>query len=450
MSSLVSSSFHSPDNSSDLLLPPDYSHASMGLDAPSSPSVTSPPYSTVSSPRYSPQIPPNETFLDGSPAVETSSPPRLQLHVFKTRSPSMFLTISARQSIGTTAPAFGRGGMIDAALQVNGVIKSGDSLQLIIRGIATSVGNSSFSSKRVLFHTQDLHQSPGPGQASTSKASTTYPISFQLPTTVGDSDIPLPPSYYFRRPHVEAAVRYSLRIVWKKKGLMRTNEEIETVFLHLPRSRPSSPLPPSWWSPSSMTPNAGSKLSPYAYMPRQSLKEWNTISLTSLHNEADVQLQLSIPSQLSYQAHSKIPVKIMVFTPTLTVAESILDDVHVDLVKITTVATKNKADVYEEVLGTASFCKRDSWMPPCIEAENGAVVRTAHACVQGGRPQGELAWNIQGLIQVSYAIRVGTKPIAGSKSNWQHSQPIELTTDNEPEADENWNQAPALGLVGRS
>ncbi|KAG9007727.1 hypothetical protein FRB94_014055 [Tulasnella sp. JGI-2019a] len=419
---------------------------------------TSPAYDAAHLPLYSTQIPPDEVFLCGSseaaPSIRPHAPP-LQLHVFKSRSPNMVLTVNAKQASITTFPAFGRGGMIDADLQVNDILRPGDSLQLIIEGFATArtIRICSYSTTRVLYHTQQLFEATNAAQASSSRVSTTYPISFQLPTAIENPRIPLPPSFYFRRPHIEANIRYRIRIIWAKKGLLRTDEELETVFFHFPRNRQRSPLPPSWWS-SCLTASSAASKSPYAYSPRGSMNEWTTIPLNLLNAAAKPQLMLVLPQLLSYRASSRIAIKIIALSPTLAASNLVLDDVHVELVKTTTIMIKEKEYVEEEILGTASFCKRDDWMPPSSEVVGGMVVRTVHGCVEGGRPRGEMAWNVPGLMQVQYAIRVSFSPLADPRAinrDRQQCQPIELTTDctHDFDADEAWVHVPAMGLGER-
>ncbi|KAG9017018.1 hypothetical protein FRB93_009548 [Tulasnella sp. JGI-2019a] len=437
--------------------PPEYLQADVRPDSVSLLCDASPVYCTVSSPPYSPGILANETFLDSSPIASSGRPraPLLPLHVYRIRSPNMLLTISTRQPPETsTSPAFGRSGTIDADLQVNDTIKPADSIRLIIEGVATcrAIGNGASSSRRLLYHTRDFHGAATIGaQTSNDQASATYSFSFELPATTENSDIPLPPSYYFRSSHVEAGVRYTLRVIWTKKGLLRTNEEIYTVFLYLPRSRQTSSLPPSWWTPPSTASTADFK-SPYAYSTAQCVREWNTISLASLHSGTDRCIKLVLPNPLSYQAGTEISFKIMVSSVTSALADLTLDSLHVELVKITTVTINLKANVSEETLGIARFDERDDWMPPCSQVESDMIIRTAHGCTSGGRPQGEMIWNLSGFIQVQYAIRVSFNASERVDKNSHHDQPIELTTDcsHDSEDDEDWVHTPALGLVRRS
>ncbi|KAG9034928.1 hypothetical protein FRB95_012344 [Tulasnella sp. JGI-2019a] len=431
--------------------PPDYYHITGQPNAEPSLYDASPAYGTVPSPAYSPRTSEDETFLDGSPAVASSSRPRppLKLHTFETRSPSMILTINSRQAKTTTSPAFGRGGVIDAELQVNGAVRQGDSLQLIIEGIAACKGTrkGSTTSTRVLYHTQDLRVMSDARTPATN-APKFCPFPFSLPDTAENSEIPLPPSYHFHRPGVEASVRYTLRVIWTKKGLARTNEEINTVFLYLPRSRQSSPLSPSWWSPPSTTSEADLK-TPYAYSSRRCVKDWDTIPLTSLWTKAHSSVKLVLPSLLSYEAGSNISAKIIASSPTLAASNHMLDNMHVELIKITAVMVNQKADVHEETLGTAVFGERDGWIPPCNAVEDDMVIRTAHGSVSGGRPQGEMAWRLPGLMQVQYAIRVDLQPsvdIKAPRREHRHTQLIELTTDSghDLEHDEAWAHAPAV------
>ncbi|KAG9040083.1 hypothetical protein FRB95_000012 [Tulasnella sp. JGI-2019a] len=434
--------------------PPDYIQDSVEPD--SSLDDISPGYCTVSSPPYSLRVSSVETFLDSTPASSSAIDPRapLRLYVFKTCGPSMHLTFNTRQTDRSASPAFGHSGKIDADLRINGVLKPSDSLRLIIEGTAICRATSSGSavSKRVLYHTRDLNEANNGMQMSEDQVPTTYPISFELPTTIENSDIPLPPSYYFRCPLAEAVVRYTLRVIWTKRGLLRMNEEINTVFLYLPRSRQASSLPPSWWSPPSAT-SATDLKSPYAYSPRGGIKEWNTTSLTSLQSTSDCCIQLTLPTLLSYQAGATISVGITVFSPTLAVADLILDSVRVQLIKITTITINLKAETYEETLGVVGPDERDGWMPPCSQVESGMICRTAHGCVSCGRPEGEMVWELAGFIQVQYAIRVSFKPsenqnLKATDRGLYHSQPIELTTDDS-EYDDVWARTPASGLVGR-
>lgn len=109
---------------------PRYSHRPTDLDIVSRSSCT------TSSPPYSSRLAPDEVFLDGSPAVASSSTRSdahpLQPLSFKYRSASMSLVINTKQSKATTTPAFGYGGVIDANLHVDGILRPGDAIQLIV------------------------------------------------------------------------------------------------------------------------------------------------------------------------------------------------------------------------------------------------------------------------------------------------------------------------------
>ncbi|KAG8884703.1 hypothetical protein FRB97_003487 [Tulasnella sp. 331] len=427
---------------------PGYSLHPSDTDTLSYSSYATSPADSTTSPPYSVRIAPDEIFLDGSPAVASSSTranlPPLQLLSFKYRSASMSLIIHAKQSKATTTPAFGYRGAIDATLQVDGVLRPTDSIQLIIEGIATStaIGNCSTFSRRVLHYTLRLHPAIDNNETvSRNKESVVYPISYQLPATAEELDIPLPPSFYLRRPQTEASVRYSCKILLTRKGLLRRNEDIETVFLYLPRSNPPSKLPPSWWScpstASASDPKTFPYPGPYAYSPNPCLKEWKTLTLTPPHILPNVHMQLCLPSELKYEACSRIPVKIMVSAENVATSDLMLQNICIDLTRTTTITSRDKfEESNEETLGTASFCERDGWMPPCTDAESGMVVRTLHG--------------------VEYAVRVGIQSLSQSKTiipDYIQSQPIELTThscDEEVENEVGLAQAPALGLVGRS
>lgn len=111
--------------------------------------------------------------------------------------------------------------------------------------------------------------------------------------------------------------------------------------------------------------------------------------------------QLCLPSELKYEACSRIPVKILISATNAATSDAMLDNVHVHLIKTTTITSRDNSEVpYEETLGIASFCERDGWTPPYTEAKSGMVVRTAHGWVWGGQPQGEMAWGISGMIKV--------------------------------------------------
>lgn len=99
---------------------------------------------------------------------------------------------------------------------------------LQIEGIATctAIGNCSTFSRRVLYHTRNLHPTMDHDINTTiSNKSMIYPISFSIPAMAEELDMPLPPSFYLRRPQTEANVRYSFRVLLTRKGLLRRNEE---------------------------------------------------------------------------------------------------------------------------------------------------------------------------------------------------------------------------------
>lgn len=117
-------------------------------------------------------------------------------------------------------------------------------------------------------------------------------------------------------------------------------------------------------------------------------------------------LQLCLRMPLSYQVRSGICLKIVVPSPTLAASEVMLDKVHAYLVKIINIATDDKANRYEETLGTACFRHRDDWVLPGRDIENGMVVRTAHLRVFGGQPEGEMASCLLDMMQVQVSRTV--------------------------------------------
>ncbi|KAG9015037.1 hypothetical protein FRB94_007109 [Tulasnella sp. JGI-2019a] len=376
--------------------PPDYIQDSVEPD--SSLDDISPGYCTVSSPPYSLRVSSVETFLDSTPASSSAIDPRapLRLYVFKTCGPSMHLTFNTRQTDRSASPAFGHSGKIDADLRINGVLKPSDSLRLIIEGTAICRATSSGSavSKRVLYHTRDLNEANNGMQMSEDQT-------YRYP----------PPTIFAGTPPDERRDQHGIpSFAEKQTGILFTTIMVEPSF-------------------------------------------GNFSDRLEVPSTSDCCIQLTLPTLLSYQAGTTISVKITVFSPTLAVADLILDSVRVQLIKITTITINLKAETYEETLGVVGPDERDGWMPPCSQVESGMICRTAHGCVSCGRPEGEMVWELAGFIQVQYAIRVSFKPsenqnLKATDRGLYHSQPIELTTDDS-EYDDVWARTPALGLVGR-
>ncbi|KAG8889682.1 hypothetical protein FRB98_003245 [Tulasnella sp. 332] len=416
-------------------------------------SETSPEYTPVSAPPYSAKLAPDETFLGGTPALSTRSDiAPLPLLSYKYRSPGMILEIISRQARETTSPAFGWNGLIQGNLQVDGGLRPGDTVQLMVQGIATSssAGGGRALSRHVLLHSQCLHPATeNRGGSSRNKKSTTFPISFQLPDTIEESNIPLPPTFYFRRLSAAASVQYSLRVTLTRKGLIRRNEEIETAFLYLPRSMPSRPVPQSWWTSPSTPSSPDAKIFSST---EQASHRWKTIPLSPPPIAADLHLQLCLPTSLSCQAENRIRFKVVASSSTADALDCVLDNAHIDLVKITTVTTEHQADVYEETLATGSLGKRDGWEPSDRETDGEMTVRTAHGSVSGGLRHGETTWSVPDMMQVEYAIRVGISSSVDLNSvdlNRQQYQPVEFTTHSSGDFEDEAARvdAPVLELV---
>ncbi|KAG8851313.1 hypothetical protein FRB96_009378 [Tulasnella sp. 330] len=210
------------------------------------PSHACPVCGSVSSPAYSAQVPPDEAFLGGTPAAALLSPlsdtPPSWLFSFRYYGASPSLVINSKQTGVTTFPAFGRNGLIDAKLQVDGGLRPGDSIQLVARNVlcrggspsqphnsclqiqgdaASRLAGSSRVSRRFLLHTRYLHTIVDDDKGSLkSEKSAIYPVSFQSPVTIEESNEPLPPTFYFGPLQVAATVQDSLRIMLKRAGLL--------------------------------------------------------------------------------------------------------------------------------------------------------------------------------------------------------------------------------------
>ncbi|KAG8899328.1 hypothetical protein FRB99_006777 [Tulasnella sp. 403] len=421
--------------------PPEYSPVSPLSDVASS----------FDSPDYSRRPHANEISLDGTPIPPTSPSSPTTPYTYCHKSLSLNLLCPTRT---TQSPAFGRNGLIQGFFQMEGSLKHVDRIELDIKGVVTATAldsgsPASISSRTVLSHLQTMYsaQTQLISPVSTSPRHVRYPISFRLPTTAEDSGDDLPPSFYRRLPKAEASVRYTIRVSVFKRGLLRRNERVETVFLYLPKTSP--PLPVSG-SDSDPTGPGGPSRSPLSRNPAPP-NEWKVISLLGRLKVPDLEVQLRLPEPLVYQARTSIPFMLVASYSSPILADLVLSHSRVTLVKHITVQINDKIFEAQETLGEATLGKPTSSLSP---AADGTFSRTLHGCVAGGREQGELSWRVPEMVAVKHLFRLEVKPdnsLTDAIPSFVWDEVIELTTHATEDAYnfDGTMDGPALGVIGR-
>ncbi|KIO21715.1 hypothetical protein M407DRAFT_28708 [Tulasnella calospora MUT 4182] len=450
-------------------LPPAYS--------PSESSTTSTSPMVDETPEYSCQLQPDEVFLDGTPLTvsrprpgessssgASSSASRRPMQ-FNTCHNNLRLSLSSR-SHQTQTPAYGHNELIEGFAEVLGSLKHIERIDLIVEGMVTTTVIDrgypiSSDSKCILSHRQTLYYSasatvsPEQERGTVASKGRLFPFSYHIPTTIDGSTAPLPPSFYRMYATMEGSVRYVMRIELHKRGILRRNEKVETVFLYLPKTTPPSTRPPSWYhytsaAGSSSNPNRDVKI-PIEPASDRSQKEWKTMVLASGTQVPDLGVEFSLLKPLVYQARSPIPFSLTVSSTSPVLPDLILSCAQVTLLRCTTIHASGQTYRHEEVIGTADFGKPES---PTEAQSQSKVVRVSNGCIEGGKEQGEIAWSVDGMVEVNYALQVDIKPTLALNAaipNFHHKEAIELTTHSAEDAD-NWDgvlDGPALGIIGR-
>ncbi|KAG8983344.1 hypothetical protein FRB90_006103 [Tulasnella sp. 427] len=257
---------------------------------------------------------------------------------------------------------------------------------------------------------------------------------------------------------MEGSVRYVMRVEVHKKGMLRRNENrVETVFLYLPKTTPPSTRPPSWYHYTNNASGSSSSASRDVKIPIEpasdrSQKEWKTIIPACGAPVPGLTVELSLMKPLVYQARSPIPFSLTVSSTSPVLPDLILSCAQVTLLRCTTIQASGQTHHHEEVIGTADFGKPES---PAEGSSGPGVIRVSNGCIDGGKEQGEIAWSVDGMVEVTYALQMDIKPTAtalnGALPTFCHRESVELTTHSAEDAD-NWDgvlDGPALGVIGR-
>jgi len=193
------------------------------------------------------------------------------------------------------------------------------------------------------------------------------PFSIPFPAYAEDGKTPLPPSFDVAHTSTTSRVRYAIRVEVKKKGL-RFNDSLETEIYYLPASVSQSS---SQWELSHSPP-----------------------TFVFLDSATSCSVQLRLPAQRYLPAG--LPMHFQFETRDKSIADAIRDKAQVHLVRRFDFNVNGTRTSKEKVLGKGEFGGTEDMKGLFVIAGS----------VTGGVPGGDAAWSIEGMITVSYFLRI--------------------------------------------
>ncbi|KAG8928840.1 hypothetical protein FRC02_006415 [Tulasnella sp. 418] len=229
------------------------------------------------------------------------------------------------------------------------------------------------------------------------------------------------------------------------KGFRR-HETVETAILYLPKTSP-----PARRSESSQYNSASSSSGLPDEKAAFTYTGWKTSILTSAEPSdavKDLLIEMALQRPLSYPSRRPIPVRLIFANSSdPIIPDLIASSAEISLYKMITLTINGRPVRREQLIGKGKFGKaiRQS-------KENDVVI--AEGSVVGGKPYGEVTWQVDGVVSVDYAVRVEVKPsqsLEGVIPCYTRTETIALTTHSWEEAfhRDGILEGPALGIIGR-
>ncbi|KAG8968154.1 hypothetical protein FRC03_008507 [Tulasnella sp. 419] len=366
-------------------------------------------------------------------------------------------------------PAYGRGAVVQGWLTLQTtkyvskveVTVEGSILTTIVNRLGKRVPLGRFPLLRKSVNAFDSRQYTGPKGAKM----------LQLPFTVEIPRSPiLPPSleYTHSKSGVSVQIQYRVRVDMSRK-LWKRGDSIEVPILYLPKSCPN----PFHHNPPPLPDD-------YDWKQRNDLDllEWKSIDLHPNGNDSPggpdaLSVKLEFPQPLSYKCGTQIPFRMLMScrsmdgatTPQLRelfdsmTTESTASILSVTLLRIMTVVMSNKKVLSESVVseGVVSGVQWEGQeaVPPSTSSNAHTASQPlsfkVSGAVLGGTAEGEMSWNVPGVAELQYAIRL-TLSVPGQESNgttfYRHTEIIGLNTHSREEiATEAGEDNPVLGLI---
>ncbi|KAG8957525.1 hypothetical protein FRC03_010056 [Tulasnella sp. 419] len=347
----------------------------------------------------------------------------------------------------THCPSYGSGGVVEGFVDIKS-LSHVEKVELKIEGIITLAATergyvSSAGTKNVFSHTEIVYTNDDPAFAG--KSDLRHDFSFPLPSQCSGSSDPLPPSSYLMFPGVECHVAYHVKVDMFKKGFRR-HETVETAILYLPKTSP-----PARRSESSQYNSASSSSGLPDEKAAFTYTGWKTSILTSAEPSdavKDLLIEMALQRPLSYPSRRPIPVRLIFANSSdPIIPDLIASSAEISLYRMITLTINGRPVRREQLIGKGKFGKaiRQS-------KENDVVI--AEGSVVGGKPYGEVTWQVDGVVSVDYAVRVEVKPsqsLEGVIPCYTRTETIALTTHSWEESfhRDGILEGPALGIIGR-
>ncbi|KIO21708.1 hypothetical protein M407DRAFT_28702 [Tulasnella calospora MUT 4182] len=388
--------------------------------------------SASSLPSFASQLRPDEESLQFQPA-EDVVPTR---HNYTYTSKSMILNLG-RKIHGASHPTFGANSEIRGTVSLKD-LRNVKQITLKISGKASYLvmedGFSAYTQfKTVLQHTQTLFSS----NSQPSSISSTFPLTFQIPTYAHQSTSHLPPSVHnsvssdtLTHLSIRLNVHYRIEVEVKRHGLHR-HEHVGTEWWYAPRTfaLPSRPR-------RSAVPEAAAWESDVKTPPSRSDEpEWRSVHVTTARSPP-LDFALEASYQYTYALGESVPFQILISPSTSSAS-----------LRPSDIASRLSFQLMKRVSFELGYTASDV-SNPIVDAKIASVVIAEDgSCIASGSVQlpslEEPSWHISPFVETSYFLNLAFV-LCSDQKTYHAEVPMKLTSDGESalqtEGEEAWTR----------